>query len=231
MTSGGSVWGAVRWAFALTFGRRAFSTIFTFVLAALLGPHDFGLVAMALIYITLLRLIMEQGVATALVQRAETEPEHWDTAFWLNVAWCLLLTGVGIATSGLWASLNGEPDLKPVVQVLSLLVIAEGLHMVQEAVLQRELSFKRLAIRSNVAAVLGGRDGPRAGPERRGRVGARGAAARDRVLVRRPDLGDERLASAPALLRAACARAASVLLRGLPLATSAGSSASAPTRC
>ena len=52
--AGGSVWSAVRWAFALTFGRRAFSTIFTFVLAALLGPHDFGLVAMALIYITLL---------------------------------------------------------------------------------------------------------------------------------------------------------------------------------
>ena len=52
--------------------------------------------------------------------------------------------------------LNGEPELKPVVQVLSLLVIAEGLHMVQEAVLQRELRFKRLAIRSNVAAVLGG---------------------------------------------------------------------------
>ena len=53
------------------------------------------------------------------------------------------------------ANLNGEPELKPVVQVLSLLVIAEGLHMVQEAVLQRELRFKRLAIRSNVAAVLG----------------------------------------------------------------------------
>ena len=96
------------------------------------------------------------GLATALVQRADTEPEHWDSAFWLNVVWCLLLTGVGIATSGLWANLNGEPELKPVVQVLSLLVIAEGLHMVQEAVLQRELRFKRLAIRSNVAAVLGG---------------------------------------------------------------------------
>lgn len=156
MKPGESAWGAVRWAFALTFGRRAFSTIFTFVLAALLGPHDFGLVAMALIYITLLSLVMEQGVSTALVQRADTEPEHWDSAFWLNVVWCLLLTGVGIATSGLWANLNGEPELKPVVQVLSLLVIAEGLHMVQEAVLQRELRFKRLAIRSNVAAVLGG---------------------------------------------------------------------------
>ena len=60
-THGGSAWGAVRWAFALTFGRRAFSTIFTFVLAALLGPHDFGLVAMALIYITLLSVVMEQA--------------------------------------------------------------------------------------------------------------------------------------------------------------------------
>jgi O-antigen/teichoic acid export membrane protein len=154
-----SFWDAVKWAFVLAFGRRAFGTIFTFVLAALLGPHDFGLMAMALIYITLLQLLLEQGFMTAIVQRKDLEPAHLDSAFWLNVGWCIALAGVGVASSGLWARINGEPELQTVVQVLSVLVVIEGLALVQQAVLQRELKFKRLALRSNVAGVVGGLTG------------------------------------------------------------------------
>jgi PST family polysaccharide transporter len=156
MTSGGSFWGAVKWAFVLSLGRRASGAVFTFVLAALLGPHDFGVMAIALIYITVLWLLLEQGFMTAIVQRERLEPEHLDSAFWLNLAWCAVLAGVGVATAGLWADLNGEAVLEPVVQVLSLLVIIEGFAIVQQALLQREMKFKQLAIRWNVAAALGG---------------------------------------------------------------------------
>ena len=156
MTESRTVWGAVKWAFALSFGRRASKTLFTFVLAALLGPRDFGLMAIALIYITLLELFLEQGFMTAIIQRARLEPEHLDAAFWLNLVWCLVLTGVGLATAPLWAQLNGEPLLEPVVQVLSVLVIIEGLVLVQYALLRRELRFKRLALISNAAAGVGG---------------------------------------------------------------------------
>ena len=156
MTESRTFWGAVKWAFALSFGRRASKTLFTFILAALLGPHDFGLMAMALIYIVLLELLLEQGFMTAIIQRARIEPEHLDAAFWLNIVWCLALTGVGLATAPLWAQLNGEPQLEPVVQVLSALVLIEGLVLVQYALLRRELRFKRLAVISNTAAGVGG---------------------------------------------------------------------------
>lgn len=151
--------GALKWAFAMNWGQRALGAIFTFVLAALLGPHDFGVVAIALVYITLVHVFLEQGLATALIQREELESDHLDSAFWLNVVWCLALAGATVALSGWWAEVNGAPILQDVVSVLSLVLVIEGLNIVQQAYLQRRAEFKKLAVRTNVAALVGGVSG------------------------------------------------------------------------
>jgi teichuronic acid exporter len=148
--------GALKWAFAMNWGQRALGAFFTFVLAALLGPHDFGVVAIAMIYIALAQVFLEQGFSTALIQREDLEPDHLDSAFWLNLVWCLVLAGLTVALSGWWAALNGAPELRAVVSVLSLLLVFEGLNIVQQAYLQRAGDFKKLAVRTNIAALLGG---------------------------------------------------------------------------
>jgi PST family polysaccharide transporter len=148
--------GALKWALAMSWGERALGALLTFVLAALLGPHDFGVVAIALIYIALAHVFLEQGLSTALIQREELEPDHLNSAFWLNLFWCLVLAGVTVAVSGLWADLNGAPVLRAVLSVLSLMLVIEGLIIVQEAYFQRNAEFKTLAILANVAALAGG---------------------------------------------------------------------------
>jgi O-antigen/teichoic acid export membrane protein len=147
---------ALKWAFVMTGGRRAMSTVFTFLLAALLGPHDFGVVAMALIYIAAIRMLLEQGFSTAIIQREELGEAHLDSAFWLNFVWCLLLAGLSLATATAWAGLNHTPELAGVIAALSLMIIFEGLSIVQQAVMERQMDFKRLAIRSNTSVLLGG---------------------------------------------------------------------------
>ena len=79
-------------------GTRGIATAVTFLLAALLGPGDFGLVAVALIYIAFVRMLLEQGFITAIIQREQLDDEHLDSAFWLNVAWCLILAGASFLT-------------------------------------------------------------------------------------------------------------------------------------
>lgn len=148
--------GALKWALAMSWGERALGALFTFVLAALLGPHDFGVVAIALIYIALAHVFLEQGFSTALIQRDDLEPDHLQAAFWLNLVWCVVLAGVTVAVSGWWADVNGAPVLRDVLSVLSLLLVVEGLIIVQEAYLQREAEFKKLAVATNVAALVGG---------------------------------------------------------------------------
>ena len=140
----------------MSWGQRGVATLVTFVLAALLGPRNFGIVAIALVYIVLIQGLLEQGIQTTLIQREDLEPEHLDSAFWMNIAWCLVLTGASVAASGWWADANDLPELASVIVVLSLIIPLQGLMLVQQAVLQRSMRFKELGVAANIAAVVGG---------------------------------------------------------------------------
>jgi PST family polysaccharide transporter len=147
---------ALKWAMVMTGGTRGIATLVTFVLAALLGPHDFGIVAVALIYIAFVRMLLEQGFLTAIIQREQLDDAHLDSAFWLNFAWCLVLAVASFLSAGWWADVNDMPALEAVIQVLSILIVVEGLGIVQQALMERSLEFKRLALRSNLSVVVGG---------------------------------------------------------------------------
>lgn len=147
---------SLRWAFALSWGQRGIRTIFTILLAAILGPETFGIVAMALVYIAFGDLILEQGVTTAIVQRRQLDREHLDAAFWLNLTFSVAIVALSIAFAGWWADVNDVPELQNVVIVLSFTLLIWGLTIVQTAQLQRDLQFQKLALRANAAALLGG---------------------------------------------------------------------------
>jgi PST family polysaccharide transporter len=151
-----SFFGSLKWAFTMTWADRAFSVAFTLVLAAILGPRDFGIVALALIYIAVVQLFLEGGIQTAVVQREDLESDHLDSAFWVNLGWCVLLAGASFLLAGWWARLNGVPELEDVVRVLSVLLVIYGLTIVQLALFQREMRFRALAIRETTAVLVGG---------------------------------------------------------------------------
>jgi PST family polysaccharide transporter len=144
------------WSFAATGGQQGVGTLVAFVLAVLLGPHAYGLVAIATIYIAFVQLALNQGFSTTIIQREQLEPGHLDSAFWLNVGWAVLLMGASIGLSSLWADVNGQQQLSMIIDVLSVLILIQALTLVQQSILIRQLSFKKLAIRSNIAAVVGG---------------------------------------------------------------------------
>jgi PST family polysaccharide transporter len=144
------------WSFAATGGQQGIGTLVTFVLAVLLGPHSYGLVAIATIYIAFVQLALNQGFSTTIIQRQELDESHLDSAFWLNLAWAVILMAASIGLASLWADLNHSSQLTPIIDVLSILILIQALTLVQQSILIRQLSFKKLAVRSNIAAVVGG---------------------------------------------------------------------------
>jgi len=126
------------------------------VLARLLTPGAFGLVALATIFTNLLKIMADQGMADAIVQRSDLEDEHLDAAFWASVTFGVFLTVTLGATAWLIAGLLAEPALAPVLAVLSLSLAISGLSNVQRAILKREFAFATLALRSLVSVVIGG---------------------------------------------------------------------------
>ena len=81
----------VFWTAIQSIGVRLFSLLVFIVLARLLSPSDFGLLAMAGVFVALGDALVAQGFGTAITQREELEPEHESTAFWTN-----MLAGVGL---------------------------------------------------------------------------------------------------------------------------------------
>ena len=144
------------WSTAQTWGARAISFLVLLVLARLLVPEDFGLVALASIFIAFAEIFLDQGFSAAIVQYPEIERAHLDTAFWTGMLISSLLMVCTVAASEPIAALFNEPQLAPIVSWLSLSFPISALSSVQQSILKRQLSFKSLAVRSFVATLVGG---------------------------------------------------------------------------
>ena len=125
------------------------------ILARLLTPHDWGLAAMVLVLASLSVLFTDSALGTALIQKRTISEDDRSTVFWASVCVGVALALGGIALSGVVAAFYGEPDVKPLVVVLSLSFLVTSLAMTQTALLVRELDFRRLELRQMGATVAG----------------------------------------------------------------------------
>ena len=146
----------VFWSAAVKWGYQLATLAVFAVLSRLLTPEVFGIVALATVFTALTRLIAEQGLADALVQRPDLEDDHLDTAFWLSLSVGIVLAFSLGASSWLIASLVNEPEVAPVLASLCAILVFAGLSSVQQAILTRDLRFASLAVTSLVAVVAGG---------------------------------------------------------------------------
>lgn len=147
----GIVWIAIQ-----NWGNQAISFVVFSVLARLLGPEAFGLVALTSIFFAFMQVFLDQGFGQAIVQRQDLDPEHLDTAFWTSVGMSLLLMGLSCASAGLIADFFKQPVLTDIIRWLSLSFLLSGLDSIQSTILTREMAFKTLAIRSLIATIAGG---------------------------------------------------------------------------
>jgi O-antigen/teichoic acid export membrane protein len=135
----------VKWSAISHFGRRALSLLTTIVLARLLAPSDFGLVAMAMVVIGFIELFQDLGTATAAIQRKAPSQALLASLFWLNVAFGLAATLALYFVSPLAGALYREPQVIPIMRALSLSFLLAGFSNLQRSLLERNLEFDKLA--------------------------------------------------------------------------------------
>ncbi|QGH68495.1 lipopolysaccharide biosynthesis protein [Pseudactinotalea sp. HY158] len=152
----GGLRAAATWSYALSLGKMVITLGLSLVLAAMLGPRAFGVIAMALVFTNFIEMLQKQGLMPAIISRKVLRDEHADTAFWLVTGFGLVCTAAGIALAPLWAEINGLPELGPVIQVLALTVPLTSTVVVHEALLRRSLEFRKLTIRTWASVIAGG---------------------------------------------------------------------------
>jgi len=131
----------------------------TAILARLLAPEDFGLVAMVTVITGLLAVFRDAGLTVATVQEAGLDQDQVSTLFAVNVALGLGLAGVVVVLSPVAAWFYGEPRVVEVGWALSGLFVLGGLTVQHRALIRRQMRFGALAaveIMALLAGVLAG---------------------------------------------------------------------------
>ncbi len=119
----------------------------TIVLARLLTPADFGLVAMVATVTSLGQAFADLGLSEATIQRKEINDDQVSVLFWINVAIGLGLTLLTVALAPVLAKFYRDPRLINITLLLSLTFLIGGLRVQPDALLKRQMRFSSLAVR------------------------------------------------------------------------------------
>lgn len=150
-TAQGVVWSAVsQW------GRLGLNLLTTIILARLLAPGDFGLLAMCVVFTGLFASVSDLGLGSALVQAEAPGPEDFDTVFWLSAGTGILSCLAVTALAPLVASFYGVGDLTAILRWLGAGLAASSLAVVPQALLTRAMNFQRIAAVEITASLFGG---------------------------------------------------------------------------
>lgn len=131
------------WSLIDNFGSQGVQFIFAVVVARMLTPEAYGIVAMPMIFLAISNCFIDSGFANALVRKPELKEEDLSTAFYFNIGVGAFFYFLLFLSSPLIADFYNEPILIDLLRVSALALLFNPLCTVQQALLTREIDFKR----------------------------------------------------------------------------------------
>ena len=126
------------------------------ILARLLLPEDYGVIALIVVFIAISQVFVQSGFGTALIQKKEVTDEDYSSVFYLSLGialifYCLLFLGAPAI-----AAFYDQPLITTVLRVMGLTLIFGAVNTIQNAVIARNFQFRKLFISSLGAVLLSG---------------------------------------------------------------------------
>ena len=122
--------------------------IISMVLARMLSPSEFGIVATASVLMAFLTIMVNFGLGPAIIQRKDLDQQDLDNLFTFSFYLGICLGAISFASSWLIADFYENELLRPIVQILSLGLFLSSINMVPSALMSKNLRFKEMATRS-----------------------------------------------------------------------------------
>ncbi len=133
---------AVGWAVLDKFSGSILSFAVTILLARLLSPEDFGVVAMVMVFFDFSAVFVESGFSTALIRQKTISEADKSTTFLFNLMAAMVLYGLLFAAAPYIAAFFGQPLLMAMVRVMGISLIVNALSIVQHSVLIQQIDFQ-----------------------------------------------------------------------------------------
>lgn len=155
MDLGGKTIYGVFWSMGQELGSKLISFIITIILARLLSPVEFGLLAMLFVFIAVGNALLDGGLTSSLIRTAELTQKDCSTVFYFNLIGSLFIYSVLFFLAPLISGFYHQPVLTNVVRVYGIVLIINAFYGIQQTLLVKEMKFKTMTM-IQIPAVVGG---------------------------------------------------------------------------
>lgn len=131
------------WKFLERSGTQVVQFIIQLILARLLIPEDYGVIAIVTIFITIANVFVQTGFNTALIQKEEVDDIDYSSVFYLSLFVALIIYVIIFFVSPYIANFYNQPVLIPVFRILSITLFFGAVNSIQHAVVARNMQFKK----------------------------------------------------------------------------------------
>lgn len=147
---------AVYWDFFNKFSTQGFTFLFSIILARLLSPNEFGIIALPLIFLAISQCFIDSGFSAALIRKPQLTEEDLNTAFYFNVVIGAVFYVILFLASPYIADYYEVPILNDLLKISALATIFSPLQSVHLAIFSRNLDYKTPAIISFTCCIFTG---------------------------------------------------------------------------
>lgn len=144
------------WSMIERFATQGVQFLFGIILARLLSPDDYGIIAMPLVFLAIAQCFIDSGFSGALIRKPDLTEDDLSTAFYFNIGVGVICYLILFFTSPLIADFYHTPILADLLKVTALATLFNPLCAVQQAILTKKIDFKTQAIVSLSGALVSG---------------------------------------------------------------------------
>ena len=148
MPSKASIISSLIWKFMERMGIQGTQFVVSIVLARLLAPDDFGLIALVMAVIAIANVFVQSGLGTALIQKKDADDTDFSSVFHASFLLAAVVYAIIFFTAPLIADFYDKQALIPIIRVLTLSLFIGVFNSIQYAYVARQMMFKKLFFRS-----------------------------------------------------------------------------------
>lgn len=131
------------WRFAERCGAQGIAFVVSIVLARILNPSDYGIIALVTVFTSIIQIFVDSGLGTALVQKKDADDIDFSSVFYFNIFFCILLYLILFLCAPFIAVFYENSDLVSVIRVLGITILVSGMKNIQQAYVSKYMLFKR----------------------------------------------------------------------------------------
>lgn len=146
----------VFWNVIAKYSGIAISIIISAILARLIPPEEFGIIAIATVFINLISLFTDMGIGPAVIQSNQLNDDDYDNLFTFTLYSGITLTAIAVIFSPVFAKLYRNEELKIIVCILSVPLFFSCLNVLPNSLMSKHKKFRQIAIRSLLFQIIGG---------------------------------------------------------------------------